>query len=217
MFFLPILGNCNLEFRSDIIIFRKPALLTEALVLRKHCMWTQPLHLINLLLCATCKPRSLLPWRFLHCSVYKMTIIHLWLTSIHPLMVSWGQLQSFMYKIGMLLLPMSLELPEVSLCVQMDATCILWEAFAAQSAWKWETAWRLQAYTDISKYVIQKRDSKADSWKPLCLFSVGYTGVCEAHELITSSPFVWDHEENKSALIFLRLLRTCTCLHEVML
>lgn len=50
MFFLPILGNCNLEFISDIIIFRKPAVLTEALVLRKHCMWPQPLRLINLLL-----------------------------------------------------------------------------------------------------------------------------------------------------------------------
>lgn len=151
MFFLPILGNCNLEFISDIIIFRKPALLTEALVLRNHCMWPQPLHLINLLLCyLQAQVSATLEICPSLITVYKMAITHLWLTKIHPLMVSWGQLQSFMYKIGILLLHMSLELPEVSLGVQMDATCILWEAFAVQNCLKWKTAWRLQAYTNIS-------------------------------------------------------------------
>lgn len=114
MFFLPIVGNHNLEFRSGIIVFRKHSLLPEALVLRKDFLWTQPLRMINLLLCylqaqdsASLEISSSLRWRH----------------SEHSRSMVRGQLQSLKYKISMLLLE-SLELSKVNLEVQMPASCM---------------------------------------------------------------------------------------------
>lgn len=58
----------------------------------------------------------------------------------------------------------------------------------------------------------EKKESEAYTWKSLCLFSVVYTGACETPELISSSPFVWGQEENKSAFISLSLLTTWNCM-----
>lgn len=191
MFFLPILGNCNLEFISDIIIFRKPAVLTEALVLRKHCMWPQPLRLINLLLrYLQAQVSATLEISPSLITVYKMTITHLWVTNIHPLMVSWGQLQSFMYKIGILLLHVLGVARSQSGCADGCHLHFV-RGICSSKFLKMKNSMKVTSLHRHQRYVIQRRDSKAYSWKPLCLFSVGYTGVCEACELITSSPFVW--------------------------